>query len=78
MQFHLRLAPMPDPDAVQRALAEQDPAVLVDTADNSGLLRVSTFLDEQDIAQTLRALGLPLTHVDVLRQPSECCGGCGG
>jgi hypothetical protein len=75
MQFTIRLSPVPDRiDAVAAAIQLEDPAALVDLRD--GLLRVSTWLGHDQLADSVRAAGCTVAELKAL--PSDCCGGCGG
>lgn len=78
MQFHLTLQNPAAPSDVEAALATLDPSALVDLQEGTGVLRISTLLDEMNIVHAVRSLGIAVSEQDVVRQPSECCGGCGG
>lgn len=67
-----------DADAVRDALLASDPAALVDADGPSGALRVSTYLDADELRGVLGSAGLPVEAGQIVRQPSNCCGGCGG
>ena len=77
MQFAVQLPTRADEGLLADVLARIDPSSVMDL-DPAGLLRISAVVDEAAIAGALRELGLPVTAHDVRRQPSECCGGCGG
>ncbi|TYT26090.1 hypothetical protein FZO89_07360 [Luteimonas viscosa] len=77
-QFNIRLDQRLDDLATfERRLQAQDPAALADT-DASDILRVSTSLGEDEIAASLRMAGHTGETVQIERQASTCCGGCGG
>lgn len=77
MQFQIRMAgPMPDIDAIEHAIREVDPAVLVDMAGQT--LRVAASIDVALLASLISQAGYPVSRHQLERVPSECCGGCGG
>lgn len=79
MEFNIRLdAAEPDLAGIEQHLQGMDPAGLVDFDSASGMLRVSTTLSELEIAAFLRASGHAVDALKIERQPSTCCGGCGG
>ncbi|WP_411833208.1 hypothetical protein [Pseudoxanthomonas mexicana] len=79
MQYRIKTAAQGlDLDAIASALQELDPAALLD-ADHSGtFLRASTVLGEYELHSVFSRAGFPLPILAIERQPSECCGGCGG
>ncbi len=79
MDYHLILAgPAPDLASFDAALRDADPSALMDLDRTGRIVRLSTALDESEIGALL-ANGLsPLPAVRIERQPSNCCGGCGG
>ena len=64
-------------DAVADRLNDMDPSALVDV-DPAGRLRISTLLPDAEVLLALGLAGLMVAPADLERQPSECCGGCGG
>lgn len=78
MQYRIPLASPCNLDAIGDALQDADPAALVDLDAQDGALRVSTTLDPVDIVPLLDAAGVSVSTQQVVRLPSECCGGCGG
>jgi hypothetical protein len=79
MQFLLHtVGQVPDLAAIEDAIADLDPAVLLDTGVSAGVLRISTVLTEDELLASLRQAGVDAAPGDLERQPSECCGGCGG
>jgi hypothetical protein len=79
MQFTVQTFPItPDLPRVEAALADLDPSAIVDFDARSATLRLSTLLEPSQIAQALSVGGLAVDAVQVMRMPSECCGGCGG
>ncbi|TWG89726.1 hypothetical protein L599_000400000370 [Luteimonas sp. J16] len=79
MEFHVRLGENRiDLGAVEDALQSLDPAALADLDLATRTLRVSTSLDEARIAACLARTGFAVDAGAIERQPSTCCGGCGG
>ncbi len=79
MQFNIPLdAGRVDVAALERRLQALDPAALADFDALNGTLRISTNLDERDIAASLSGIGHPVDLARIEREPSTCCGGCGG
>lgn len=79
MQFTVHPLPAhPDLERIENALIDLDPAALVDFDAAASALRLSTLLEPIDILQALAMAGLGVAPGAVHRQPSECCGGCGG
>lgn len=79
MEFHIRLdTGRIDLGAVEARLQSSDPAAIADFDVLSRTLRVSASLDEAQIAKDLTLAGHPVEASGVERQPSTCCGGCGG
>lgn len=79
MQFTVQPLPArPDLDRIEAALTDLDPAALVDFDAVASALRLSTLLEPIDILQALATAGVDVAPEAVHRQPSECCGGCGG
>lgn len=67
-----------DIGAVESQLQSLDPAAIADFDVLNRTLRVSASLDEVQIAASLSRAGQPVAATSVERQPSVCCGGCGG
>lgn len=79
MQFDVQLATgRIDLAAVEQQLQSQDPAAIADFDVLSRKLRISTALEEGDIASGLSRAGIVVSESAIERQPSTCCGGCGG
>ena len=79
MEFLYRITDQaPDLNALERAIANLDPAVVLDTDVSGNAIRISTSLTEQSLLACLRLAGVPATLQDIEQQPSVCCGGCGG
>ncbi len=79
MQFNIPLdTGRIDIAALERQLQALDPAALADLDALNGRLRISTSLDEHDIAASLSGIGHPVDAANIEREPSTCCGGCGG
>ena len=62
--------------ALGEALAELDPAALVDRQAGDGAVRISTFASTEEVIDA--CLRAQIDGAGVRRLPSECCGGCGG
>lgn len=78
MEFHYhRTGPSPELATIEQAIAQLDPAVLVD-ADDFARVRISTVLDEYALLDCLWRAGVQVAMGELERQPSVCCGGCGG
>jgi hypothetical protein len=79
MQFNVRLdTGRLDLATLEQLLQLQDPSALADFDALSRTLRVSTTLEEREIAASLARIGQEVAATDVERQASTCCGGCGG
>lgn len=79
MQFKVKTTSVqPDVPRLEAALADADPAALVDFDAQQATLRVSTLLEPAQVAGVLSDAGLPVDVAQIARVPSECCGGCGG
>lgn len=79
MEFHITLAgATPDPAAVEYAIADLDPAAVVDIGSAGDVLRVATSLDAATLVALVNRAGYPVTPAQVYQVPSICCGGCSG
>lgn len=79
MEFHYhRLGHAPDLSSIERAIAELDPAVLLDLDASGRIVRISTTLGDHDLIDCLRRAGAQVVAEDLERLPSVCCGGCSG
>ena len=79
MHFHIRTEGRPvDLDLLRHAVAALDPAAVLDLDPAGPWLRVGTVLGEGELAGVLSRAGWVVRREQVLRQRSECCGGCGG
>ena len=79
MQFNVQLdTGRIDLGALEQQLQAQDPAAIADFDVLARTLRISTTLDEGEIAAGLGRAGLAVGADAIERQPSTCCGGCGG
>ena len=63
---------------VEEVLRALDPGALVDLDARRQLLRVSGVLSVADLLGLLEDAGLDVEEHHIHRQPSVCCGGCGG
>lgn len=79
MEFHInRDARMPDMAVLEAALLEHDTAAVIDVDEAAGVLRLSTWLETDQLLGVLGQAGWTLQPDRVVQQPSVCCGGCGG
>ncbi|HEY4555496.1 MAG TPA: hypothetical protein VIG68_03555 [Lysobacter sp.] len=79
MQYRIPAAPAEaDVSTIESALTAADPAAVVDYDAHAGAVRVSTQLPGADVLALVRGAGLTIDAADIIRIPSECCGGCGG
>ena len=79
MEFVYRAAgQMPDLSVLECALADLDPAVILDANALGRSVRISTTLPEDDLLACLQRAGVQASPADLERLPSVCCGGCGG
>ena len=77
MQFILHAGEAPDLAALEQAIADLDPAVLLDADSTGRAVRISTAVTEAELLECLQRAGVPCAPL-LTRVPSECCGGCGG
>lgn len=79
MQFTLLLAGRaPDLTPIERGIVELDPAALLDLDASGQAIRISTVATAHELLACLRRAGVATDADDIIRLPSECCGGCGG
>ncbi|NDK37431.1 hypothetical protein DT603_01035 [Pseudoxanthomonas gei] len=78
MQYTLSTQGTPDIAAIERAIAELDPAMVVDFDQAASALRISSVATEAELLACLRQAGVGGAQDQLVRVPSECCGGCGG
>ncbi|GGZ57008.1 hypothetical protein GCM10008101_08140 [Lysobacter xinjiangensis] len=78
MQFKIPTPAAPDMSRLTAALADADPAAVVDFDAAHAVLRLSSYLQPVQIATVLSQAGLPTQEAQVAKIPSDCCGGCGG
>lgn len=79
MEFTYRPAlGLPDLTRVELAVADLDPAVLLDIDPLGQAVRISTTVSEDELLACLRRAGIQATPMEIERLPSVCCGGCGG
>lgn len=65
-------------NAARDAVLGSDPAAVVDIDERTGELRVATCLGVDELRDVLGTAGLAVAQDAIARQPSNCCGGCGG
>lgn len=78
MQYNLATDASPDFASIERALAALDPSALLDLDPSGRTIRISTLVTEDELLACLRDAGAVDASRHLARQPSECCGGCGG
>ena len=79
MQFHVQLdTGRIDLASLEQQLQSQDPSAIADFDALGRILRISSTLDERDIAAGLACAGINVPVHAIERQASTCCGGCGG
>ena len=79
MEFALRTTGhAPDLAAIEREIAELDPAVLLDLDASGRTVRISTSASNDELLACLQRAGIAAGPDDVIQLPSVCCGGCGG
>ena len=80
MKYQIRTERLPGlrVGAIETALAEHDPAGLVDNDPGGAVLRFSTCLGHNEILMLMADAGFPVAASALEGVPSECCGGCGG
>lgn len=78
MFFKMKMAEQPDLGKLEAILLQSDPAAMLAFNKQAAELRVSTTLTDQELLAVLRAGDCPVSASQLLRIPSECCGGCGG
>lgn len=78
MQYTLSTGSQPDMGAIESAIAQLDPAVVLDFDAGSSMVRISSVATEAELLDCLRQAGVSAAAGQFVRLPSECCGGCGG
>ena len=78
MQYALDAGAAPDLAAIEAALADLDPAMLLDLDGHAQRVRISTVLAHGELLEALRQAGVAAVPDQLALLPSECCGGCGG
>lgn len=77
MEFRVKLV-APDLGVIEEAVRAADPAALVDVDPVDRTLRVTAWVDADDLAALLTQAGYPVTLQHIHQVPSICCGGCSG
>ena len=67
-----------DLDAAQARLQAEDPAAMLDLDASGTTLRLATVLLDAELRALVAAAAIGGGVLDLEREPSECCGGCGG
>ncbi len=79
MKFNIRTQDLPiDLATIEQALADADPAAVIDFDKAASLLRFSSFLTGKELLALMAQAGYPVSESALESVPSECCGGCGG
>ena len=78
MQYTLGTSTTPDMAAIERAISGLDPAALLDFDSRASMVRISSVATEAELLACLRQAGVDAGAGQLVRLPSECCGGCGG
>jgi len=78
MRYTLDAGDAPDLATIELAIAALDPVALLDLDANARTIRISTLATEHELLDCLRQAGVAAAADQLVRLPSECCGGCGG
>ena len=79
MEYHIDMAgAKPDLRAIEDALYDLDPAVIVAMARDGNTLRIATYIPMTDLRGLIQQAGCQVERHQVVELPSICCGGCGG
>ncbi|HOV97218.1 MAG TPA: hypothetical protein PK789_10730 [Thermomonas sp.] len=77
MEYRVTLATAaPNLAVIDDAIRDADPAALVDQDPADGTLRVTAWINAEELAAVLAQAGIAATRVEL--QPSVCCGDCSG
>ena len=69
--------PLPQPELIEGALLDADPAAVFDIDPAAGL-RIATSLGVDELRALMQALGCEVSREQIEVLPSICCGGCSG
>lgn len=79
MEYRINLpAPFIQLEAIEQAIGEMDPAMVVGLDASGTVLMVSTTIGDQALLSALDRVGHRISLEQLERVPSVCCGGCGG
>jgi len=78
MRYTLSTRGTPDIAAIEQAIVELDPAAVLDLGTQASMVRISSVATEAELIDCLRQAGVTAGADQLVRLPSECCGGCGG
>ena len=67
-----------DLDAAEARILAEDPAAVLDLDASGTTLRLATVLLDSELRALVGAAAVGGGVLDLRREPSECCGGCGG
>lgn len=65
-------------EAIEQAIGEVDPAVVVGLDPSGKVLMVSTVIGDEALLSIFNQVGHGISAQQLERVPSVCCGGCGG
>ena len=78
MQYTLGNHRASDITVIEQAIAGLDPAAVVDFDTSESLVRISSVATEMELLACLQQAGVTAGPDQLVRLPSQCCGGCGG
>ena len=78
MQFTMITRSTPDMATIERAVSELDPAALLDFDAHASIVRISSVATETELLACLQQADVGVEAEQLVRLPSECCGGCSG
>ncbi len=79
MKYNIRTQEIPvDLAIIEQALADADPAAVIDYDKAASLLRFSSCLNGKELLALMAEVGYPVSESALESVFSECCGGCGG
>lgn len=79
MEYHIDMSgAKPDLRAIEDALYDLDPAVVVAMGRDGSTLKIATYIPMTDLLGLMQQAGSQVELQQVVELPSICCGGCGG
>ena len=67
-----------DVEVAEARILAEDPAAMLDLDATGTTLRLATVLLDSELRALVAAAAIGGGVLDLRREPSECCGGCGG